>query len=310
MQSKRAYPAKPNPMRSSRNKMQLGVFSTNTEGGCTVTNAPERLRGDDWAGNLEIAKVADQAGFEAFVPGGRWKGFGGTNNTGGGCYETYTWAAGIAALTEQIAVITTSHVPTVHPLFAAKQAVTIDHISGGRFGLNILCGWYGAEMKMFNGRMMEHDESYDYTYEWLPIAQNAWQQQTPFDFTGEFFTIREAISDPKPINKPYLLNAGGSPRGKRFCAEHCDAAFLIIKHLDGEAVVREQIASYKDLAKNEFGRDLKIWCYGYVVQKDTQEEAEAYLDYYANQMGDDEGCALIPTELGIQTGIFSPEDAV
>ena len=85
---------------------------------------------------------------------------------------------------------------------------------------------------------------------------------------------------------------------------------MIIKHLDGEAAVREQIASYKDLAKNEFGRDLKIWCYGYVVQKDTQKEAEAYLDYYANQMGDDEGCDIITTELGIQTGIFTPEDAV
>lgn len=310
MRTTKSTPVKPNPMRVSRNKMQLGVFSTNTEGGCTVTNAPERIRGDDWAGNLEIAKDADRAGFEAFIPVGRWKGFGGANNTGGVCYETYTWAAGIAALTDQIAVFTTSHLPTVHPLFAAKQAVTIDHISGGRFGLNILCGWYGAEMRMFSGHMMEHDKRYDYAEEWLHIAQNAWQQQTPFDFKGEYFTICDAISQPQPLNKPYLINAGGSPRGKRFCAEHCDAAFLIIKHLDGETAVREQIASYKDLAKNEFGRDLKIWCYGYVVQKDTQKEAEAYLDYYANQMGDDEGCDIITTELGIQTGIFTPEDAV
>lgn len=46
MRTEKAYPIKPNPMRSSRNKIQLGVFSTNTEGGCTVTNAPERLRGE------------------------------------------------------------------------------------------------------------------------------------------------------------------------------------------------------------------------------------------------------------------------
>ncbi|KEZ74390.1 luciferase, partial [Pseudomonas syringae pv. syringae FF5] len=44
--------------------------------------------------------------------------------------------------------------------------------------------------------------------------------------------------------------------------------------------------------------------------KDTQEEADAYLDYYANQVGDDEGCDIITGELGIQTGIFTPEDAV
>ncbi len=62
---------KPNPMWSNNNVMKLGVFSTNTEGRCTVTNAPERLRGDDWQGNLEIAKIADKAGFEAFIPVGR-----------------------------------------------------------------------------------------------------------------------------------------------------------------------------------------------------------------------------------------------
>lgn len=309
MRAKTEYLVKPNPMRTSPNKMQLGVFSTNTDGGCAVTNAPERLRGDDWAGNIEIAQIADRSGFEAFIPVGRWKGFGGENNTGGLCYETYTWAAGIAALTDTIAVFTTSHLPTVHPLFAAKQAVTIDHISAGRFGLNILCGWYGAEIRMFNGQMMEHDKRYDYAQEWLHIAKSAWENTTGFDYKGEFFNITDAISDPKPLNKPYLINAGGSPRGKRFCAQYCDAAFLIIKHLDGEAAVRQQIASYRDLAREEFNRDLKIWCYGYVVQKDTQEEAEAYLDYYANQLGDDEGCNNITTELGIQTGIFSPEDA-
>ncbi|RMR13284.1 Luciferase protein, partial [Pseudomonas amygdali pv. ulmi] len=65
MRAEKNYPIKTNPMRSSRNKMQLGVCSTNTEGGCTVTNAPERLRGDDWTGNLEIAKMADSAGFGA-----------------------------------------------------------------------------------------------------------------------------------------------------------------------------------------------------------------------------------------------------
>ncbi|UXS01909.1 LLM class flavin-dependent oxidoreductase [Agrobacterium tumefaciens] len=303
------YLVKENPVRTSKNLMKLGVFSTNTEGGCTVTNAPERLRGDDWPGNLEIAKIADQAGFEAFIPVGRWKGFGGKNNTGGVCYETYTWAAGIAALTDQIAVFTTSHLPTVHPLFAAKQAVTIDHISSGRFGLNILCGWYGAEMRMFDGTMMDHDKRYDYAEEWLEIAQNAWTKQEPFNFTGEHFSIVEAMSDPKPINPPFLINAGGSPRGKRYCAQYCDAAFLIIKHMHGEEAVRSQIASYKDLAKTEFGRDIQIWCYGYVVQKDTDEEAAEYLNYYAIEQGDDEGADNITRELGIQTGIFTPEEA-
>ena len=75
-------------------------------------------------------------------------------------YETYTWAAAVAASTERIACVSTSHVQMVHPLFAAKQATTIDHVSNGRFGLNIICGWFAPEMEMFGGKMMEHDTRY------------------------------------------------------------------------------------------------------------------------------------------------------
>jgi alkanesulfonate monooxygenase SsuD/methylene tetrahydromethanopterin reductase-like flavin-dependent oxidoreductase (luciferase family) len=60
--------------------------------------------------------MADRAGIEALVPVARWKGFGGKTNFHGTCCETYTWAAGLAAATRQVAVFSTSHVPTVHPI--------------------------------------------------------------------------------------------------------------------------------------------------------------------------------------------------
>lgn len=151
-----------NPMASSKNKMKLAVFSLNTDGGMAVTKAPERLHGDDWVRNLAVAQKADRSGFEAIIASGRWKGFGGERNSGGITYETYAWAAGLAALTKRVGIVTTSHLTTVHPVFAAKQAATIDHISGGRFGLNILVGWNIPEMLMFNNSVLEHEERYDY----------------------------------------------------------------------------------------------------------------------------------------------------
>lgn len=298
----------PNPMVSSPNRMGLGVFGLNVDCGCAITTAPERLRGDDWAKNLEVAKAADRAGFECLIPVGRWRGFGGESNFNGVCYETYTWAAGIAAVTDQIAVVTTSHVPTVHPLVAAKQATTVDHISGGRFGLNIICGWFGPEMRMFGGSMMEHDTRYEYADEWLAVARKAWTEPAYFDHGGKFFNVDRGFAQPKPLNRPVLINAGGSPRGKRFCAEHCDVAFLIMNQASEEKM-REQVQSYRDLARGEFGRDIKVWCYAYVVQRDTLEEAKQYLDYYVNRLGDDAAADNITKELGIQTGIFSPEEA-
>lgn len=308
MLSKTKASHKPNPMLDGPNKMKLGVFGLNVDCGCAITTAPERLKADDWVGNLEVAKTADRAGFEALIPVGRWRGFGGESNFNGACYETYTWAAGLAAVTDQIAVITTSHVPVVHPLFAAKQAVTIDHISEGRFGLNIICGWFGPEMRMFGGSMMEHDTRYSYAEEWITIVRQAWNDKDFFDFKGNFFNIDQAFAEPKPLNPPVLINAGGSPLGKRFCAEHCDVAFLILNQTSNESI-RAQIQSYRDLARQEFGREIKIWCYAYVVQRDSLTEAKKYLDYYVNQFGDDVACDNITKELGIQTGIFSPDEA-
>jgi alkanesulfonate monooxygenase SsuD/methylene tetrahydromethanopterin reductase-like flavin-dependent oxidoreductase (luciferase family) len=304
-------PRKPNPMFSSRNRLKLGVFGLNIEGGCTLTSAPERLAADDWSANLAIAKKADQAGLELLLPVGRWRGWGGASDPMGVSYETYTWAAGLASVTEQIALFTTSHLSTVHPLFAAKQAATIDHISGGRFGLNIICGWYGKEMGMFNGgTQLAHDRRYDHADEWLSIARKAWTEPSAFDFKGEFFNIAQGVSQPKPLNRPFLMNAGGSERGRRFCAEHCDAAFLILKQEDGSDAMRAQINAYRDLARQEYGREIQIWVYVYVVQKDSLEEAEQYLDYYVNQLGDEAALDNVTAEIGIQSGMFAnAEDA-
>lgn len=301
---------KPNPVRTSRNRMKLGVFALNIDGGCTLTNAPERLRAANWNDNLAVAKTADKAGLELLLPVGRWRGYGGESNPMGVTLETYTWAAGLASVTDQIGLFTTSHLSTVNPVFAAKQAVTIDHISGGRFGLNMICGWYEAEMRMFNGAMMEHDTRYDFADEWIAIAKRAWEERDTFDYHGRFFNVSDVFSEPKPLNRPFLMNAGGSPRGKRFCAQHCDAAFLILKYMDGEEAVRAQIQSYRDLAA-EFGRELQVWCYAYVVQADSVAEAERYLDYYVNQMGNDIACDNVTKEIGIQSGMFaSTEDAL
>lgn len=300
--------ALPNPMASSPHRMKLGVFAINAHGGCAITTAPEVHRAENWRTNLETVQLADQAGFEAAIPIGRWRGFGGDSNFGGTSFETYTWASAVAASTRQIATIATSHLPTVHPLFAAKQAATIDHVSNGRFGLNMICGWFGPEMRMFGGSMMEHDERYAFADDWLAVAREAWTRPGYFDHKSKYFNLVQAFSEPKPLNRPFLINAGGSPRGMRFCAQHCDAAFVILGAHDAAGVAR-QIRAYKDLARNEFGRDLKVWCYSYVSVAETLARAQASVDRYVLEYGDNEACDNIVKELGIQTGIFTPEQA-
>lgn len=127
-----------NPCFGSR-KLKLGTFQTNLASGCVMSDLDGRLD-ISWPNTLALAQLADEMKFEALVPVARWQGFGGATNPQGPGFEAYTWAAGIGALTKNAGVVSTSHVSLNHPIIAAKQAAVIDHISNGRFTLNIVTG--------------------------------------------------------------------------------------------------------------------------------------------------------------------------
>jgi dimethylsulfone monooxygenase len=287
---------KTNPLFND-NKLKLGTFGTNVSNGCAITLVEEAFQ-TTWPNTLAAAREADALGLEALVPVARWKGFGGKSNFNGTNFETYTWAAGLAQATERSAVFTTSHVPTVHPIMAAKQAATVDHVSGGRFALNIVCGWFAPELEMFGASIMEHDTRYEYAAEWIEIIKLLWTREEEFDYEGKFLRVRKGFSMPKPIQKPFppLMNAGSSGKGQHFAAKYADMAFITIDSNDLEKT-RAHIDSYRRLAREEYGRELQIWCNAYVVQRPTQKEADDYVHHYVVEKGDDEA---LDTLLSIQ----------
>jgi dimethylsulfone monooxygenase len=151
--------ASPNPL-FNHNRMKLGTFATNCSNGAAATTAEGAFQ-LSWESTRALAQASDAAGLEAIVPVGRWKGFGGATDFNGDSFEVFTWAAGLAQATSYSAILATSHVPVVHPVLTAKQSATIDHISGGRFGLNIVCGWNPDEFAMFgSGALRSHDDGY------------------------------------------------------------------------------------------------------------------------------------------------------
>src|SRR6516225_1307243 len=115
----------------SDNRLKLGVFGANVSNGCAATTAPGHLE-MNWPNSRDIVTLADLAGFEAVVPVARWKGFGGKTNFNGTCFETLAWAAGMGAVTNHASIFCTTHVPTIHPIVAAKQCTTVDHLTSGR----------------------------------------------------------------------------------------------------------------------------------------------------------------------------------
>jgi FMNH2-dependent dimethyl sulfone monooxygenase len=295
-----------NPLYGDR-KLKLGTFGTNLDRGCAISTIDGVLK-IDWPNTLTLAKLADEMEFEALVPVGRWKGFGGVTNFNGPGFETFSWAAGIGASTRNAAVFATSHVLTIHPIMAAKQAATIDHITGGRFALNVVTGWHRPEMEMFGAPLMEHDERYRLAVEWLEIIKRLWTEEEEFDYEGRHFKIAKGYLEPKPIQKPFpaVMNAGNSEKGRDYAIRYCDIAFINLNRGD-LSVSKAVIEDYRRRARQEFGRELQVWSHAYIVQGKTEAEAKAYFDEYVHQKGDWEAAANLVETMGLNTVGRSPE---
>ncbi|MFC4950478.1 LLM class flavin-dependent oxidoreductase [Pseudonocardia sp. GCM10023141] len=254
-------------------KMKLGLFGTNCSYGLIMSHAPSSYK-ITWEHTKEIARRADQLGFDVMVPVARWKGFGGSTNFNGNCFETYAWAAGIAEATERIGIAATSHLPTVHPIVAAKSATTIDLISSGRFALNLVMGWVPPEMEMFGGEQRQHDERYEFGQEWIDFALKLWTEPGSFDMDTKYFQGHDIEAYPKPHQapRPALINAGNSPRGIEFSAKNVDINFASLDTLEN---IKSYTTALKEKARTEYQREIKAMTYGLVVCRDTEEEAKA-----------------------------------
>jgi dimethylsulfone monooxygenase len=134
-----------NPGIVGGNAFKLAMFGSNCSGGVAFVNIPERWDAS-WENNLQLAQLSEKVGIECIIPVARWKGFGGITDPSAFTLETLTWACGLLAHTRRLNVFGTVHVPLVHPVYAAKQMATADHVGRGRFGLNIVCG-YNQEAK-------------------------------------------------------------------------------------------------------------------------------------------------------------------
>jgi FMNH2-dependent dimethyl sulfone monooxygenase len=155
----------------------LGTFASNCSGGMTVTKLPERWAAT-WENNDQLGRILDDAGIDFMLPIARWIGYGGETDFHGTVLETMTWATALLAKTNQIAVFATIHVAANHPVVVAKQLATIDEISHGRAGLNIVAGWNRPEYEALGLDLPgEHERRYRYAQEWFDLVNKIERRQ-------------------------------------------------------------------------------------------------------------------------------------
>ena len=289
------------PMRGP-NRFKLGIFAANADGGLSLTRVPERWAAH-WSDIVEVAQMADSAGIEFFLPIARWKGFGGAFNIREWSFETLTFAAALAGVTNRIALFSTVHVPMVHPVFAAKALATVDHASGGRAGLNVVCGWNPQEFAAFGVAMP--DDRYAQGLEWTQIVERIFTGGPPFDFTGRFYDLKSVSGLPLSVQRPrpVTLNAAFSPTGRDFAARAVD--FLLTTCVDIDSG-RSNIADMATRA-GAVGRQVGVYNTCHVVCRATQAEAEAYYRHYAADMEDTEGVDCHMRDKAAHSSSHDPE---
>ena len=258
--------------------MDVGIFIPIGNNGWMMSEtAPQYM--PSFALNHEVARKAEQHGFEFLLSMVKLRGFGGSTQFWDHNLESFTLMAGLAAATSKIQLYASVALPMLHPAMVARMASTIDDISGGRFGINIVSGWNQSEYAQMGVGPGDwyYERRYDYATEYVKIMTDLWADGVS-DVKGEFFQLDDCrLSPPPRAGRVPLVCAGQSDRGMEFCANYGDYQFIIgTSDLD---VVRKDAARLVAAAKTS-GRDVGVYVLMQITMGDTDAEAEATWQHY------------------------------
>ena len=140
------------------------------------------------------------------------------------CLEAWTLLAAVAARTERIRLgVLVSSNTFRHPALLLKEAVTVDHVSGGRLTLGVGTGWHEPEHRMYGIPFPPAAERVDRLEEAVQVM-DALMTRERTTFEGRHYRVRDAPFEPKPVQHPRvpLLIAAHRPRMLRLAARHAD----------------------------------------------------------------------------------------
>jgi pyrimidine oxygenase len=259
--------------------MQLGVFIPIGNNGWLIsTTSPQYMPSFDL--NRVIVEKAERFGFDFALSMIKLHGFGGPSQFWDHNLESFTLMAGLAAVTTRIRLFATCAVLTLPPPIAARMAVTIDSISHGRFGVNIVSGWQRAEyaqMGLWPGS--EHyNRRYEYCAEYVTIMKELWATGRS-DFKGDFFQMEDCRCSPLPSKPIEIICAGQSEAGMRYAAEHADYNFVASFGINQPTAVGASVSRLV-AATAQTGRQCGALVLTMIIADETDAAAMAKWEHY------------------------------
>lgn len=259
------------PGEPSARRLSLGLFMPNCSNMPSIST--HDVVADQWTypENEALARRAEALGFDYLFPVSRWRGFGGETNFLGTSLETTTWAAALLRATERITIFSTVHVPLFHPFVVAKMGATLAHLSGGRWGLNVVSGWSAREFGMMGIELAEHSSRYARTAAFIAILRGLWNAAAqPFDHTSDWYTVVGGEASPVPAIQPAIANAGTSEDAKQMTAELCDWAFISTPSVEALGGITRDIQT----RAARYNRSVRAAIFPFLLWADSRTEAE------------------------------------
>ena len=207
--------------------MEIGVFIPIGNNGWLISETSPQYM-PTFELNKQVALTAEKYGLDFVLSMIKLRGFGGKTEFWDHNLESFTLMAGLAAATTKIKLYATAASLVMPPAIVARMASTIDSISGGRFGVNLITGWQKPEYEQMG--MWPGDEffgtRYQYLSEYATILRELWETGQS-DFKGEHFTMNDCRLSPQPQADMKLICAGSSNAGMAFSAEYADYNFCL-----------------------------------------------------------------------------------
>jgi dimethylsulfone monooxygenase len=269
--------------RVRRQPFNLGLFLPIQNGGWSISTLP---RSTDWRFdyNARLTLQAEALGFDLVFGLAQWMpkgGYGGETHFREVSLDSFITTAALSAITQRILLISTIHVlyGPWHPLHLAKIGATLDHISGGRWGVNLVTGHIADEARMFGQTREEHDARYTRAAEFVDILDQLWRTDANVTIEGKHWTLNDAYVSPRPLHgRPILINATGSKAGFAFGAKYSDFVFIpspVGVQLEPTLAALPEFTSGLRAAAAAEGREVRAIINPTIVSATTDELAQA-----------------------------------
>jgi FMNH2-dependent dimethyl sulfone monooxygenase len=253
----------------AREPLRFAYWVPNVSGGLVVSKIEQRT---DWSYdyNKRLAVLAEDNGFDYALSQVRYMASYGAEFQ----HESTGFSLALLLATERLKVIAAIHPGLWHPGVLAKFGATADHLSNGRFAVNVVSGWFKGEFTALGEPWLEHDERYRRSEEFIAALKAIWTEDN-VELAGDFYRIRDFSLKPKPLQSPHpeIFQGGNSGAARAMAARVSDWYFMNGNTFSG---VETQVAEVGALAEKA-GRSIRFGLNGFLVARDTEAEAHAVL---------------------------------